>query len=87
MDRETDPLATVDHDAANEREVSQTVVEAISRVEKVDPLDLEPLYRHVEADALDTLFSARTDGLRVSFPVGEYLIVVGGENVRIYDAD
>lgn len=87
MDRETEPLATVGHDGATEREVSQTVVEAIARVEEVDPLDLEPLYRHVDADALDTLFSAPNDGLRVSFPVGEYLVVVEIENVRIYDAD
>lgn len=69
--------------------VVETVVEAVARVEDVEPLDLsEPVFTFLDPDALDALVtsvSAETD-LTVAFEAWEHEIVIDSDGtVRIDD--
>lgn len=71
------------YDWANET-VTGAVVSAVSAVEGIDPLDVEPLYSKVDPDALDKLFSPMTDGVprhnvALSFLLHGYSVTVYSE--------
>lgn len=64
----------------SETEPSMAVVEAIADVTHSDPMDLAPLHRSVETDALDSLVSDADDPtLSVSFEVEEFTVTVHGD--------
>ncbi|GAA0676602.1 HalOD1 output domain-containing protein [Natronoarchaeum mannanilyticum] len=60
--------------------LSITVIEAVASVSGRDPIDIEPLNRYVDPDALDEIFdrgdAATSARGRISFPLEEYLVVV-----------
>lgn len=74
----------------NERP-SDAVVRLVASVRECDPLDLEPLGRAIDPDALDALFAERPDGLdagsaTVSFSYCGYALTINGteaERVRL----
>lgn len=60
--------------------LSIAVIEAVASVSGRDPIEIEPLNRYVDPDALDEIFD-RSDADssargRISFPLEEYLVVV-----------
>lgn len=63
-----------------ETEPSVAVVQAVAEVAHRDPLDLEPLYRSVDTDALDAIVTDAGDSnLSVSFDVEEFDVTVRGD--------
>lgn len=60
---------TIVRDADDSRAVSEVVVETVAIATDTDPVDLRPLHRSVDADALNAAFdTARRDsGLEVAF--------------------
>ena len=60
--------------------LSIAVIEAVASVSGRDPLEIEPLNRYVDPDALDDIFehdeAPSTARGRISFPLEEYLVVV-----------
>lgn len=75
----------IDGDAA----VGFTIVNRIADLESVDPMDLDPLFEVVDAEALETLFQSNaTSNAFVSFEYHGYRVVVDAEKrVRISAAD
>lgn len=60
--------------------IGTAVVSAVADAKGVDPLELEPLYDVVDADAIDAIFS-ETDGsssLELRFTMAGCEVVVGG---------
>jgi hypothetical protein len=60
--------------------LSIAVIEAVASVSGRDPIEIEPMNRYVDPDALDEIFerddaAASVHG-RISFPLEEYLVVV-----------
>lgn len=65
--------------------LGQSIVDAVAYVTGVDPMDLEPLYHLVDADALNSLFDQGMDG-RVSFEMeGVEVTVTGSDEIIIED--
>lgn len=64
----------------SETEPSMAVVEAVADVTHSDPMDLEPLHRSVDADALDSIVT-NADGptLSVSFELEKFAVSVHGD--------
>lgn len=54
------------------------VVSAVAEVEQTDPIELPPLYDAIDPEALNTLFTARSDpGLdQITFQYAGYTIVI-----------
>lgn len=56
------------------------IVEAVAGATNRDPVRLPPLYEYVDTDALDTLVTSGTDGLResvsVTFPYESHTVLV-----------
>lgn len=65
-------------------ELSQSIIDAVAYVTGKDPLDIEPLYDAVDADALNALFDHRLDG-RVSFEVEDVEVTVAGSDEIIVE--
>jgi len=69
--------------------LSIAVIEAVASVSGRDPIEIEPLNRYVDPDALDEIFE-RTDAAasvrgRISFPLEEYLVVVHSDGeIQVY---
>jgi len=57
---------------------STGIVQAVAAETDSDPLEIAPLYDHVDADALDTLVSAEasSDSVHVSFRYCGFLVLV-----------
>lgn len=80
-------------DWTGEEPVSDTVVKAVAAAESVCPAQLEPLYDHVDPEALDGLFEPTRTGTRdsfghTSFSYAGYLVTVhsdGEVTVRPWD--
>lgn len=53
------------------------VIEAVAAATGRDVLDLPPLQRAVDTDALDVLLTEGTDGLQISFEYGGARVAVG----------
>jgi len=72
--------------------LSIAVIEAVASVSGRDPIDIEPLHRYVDPDALDEIFdrgdaTASARG-RISFPLEEYLVVVYSDGeILVYPPD
>lgn len=65
---------------SSETEPSMAVVEAVAEVSHSDPMDLEPLYRSVDTDALDSIVTyADGSGVSVSFEVETFDVSVYGD--------
>jgi hypothetical protein len=54
------------HDWDGDQSLSMTVIDAVSAVSNAEPAELPPLYESIDPDALDSLFTAQTEG-RVFF--------------------
>jgi|GEM_PF-979167 len=72
--------------------VSHRVVQAVARATDTDAVDLDPLYHHVDPEALDALFDDRPSGLattvrRVTFRMAGCPVVVRGDGAIEVDAD
>lgn len=68
-------------DWSRDERVSDAVVEAVAAAERVCPAQLEPLYDHVDPEALDELFGPTRTGMReafghTSFSYAGYLVTV-----------
>lgn len=61
-------------------QVSETVVAAVAEAKGVDPLDLEPLYKAVDPDALNSMFRPSAvsppSSLEVSFSMAGCEVVI-----------
>lgn len=69
------------YDAESDRSVSLLVVQLVAIASDRDPVDLPPLARSVDTDALDavvdsTLVEGDEKSVRVSFEYGGYRIVI-----------
>jgi len=62
--------------------LSHLVIEAVADRESVDPIELDPLYRAIDPDALDTIFRMQ---LRPNSgaPTGEIQFEYHGYKVRV----
>jgi hypothetical protein len=80
---------TSDVTSAN-KPIVEAVVNAVARVEGVDPVDLsEPVFAFVDPDALETLVvsaSAETD-LSVAFEAWDHEIRIGGDGTIRIDGE
>lgn len=56
---------------------SRAVVQAVADADDSDPVDLPPLYRVLDPDALDAIFRDRPDG-SVTFEYNGYTVTVRG---------
>lgn len=68
-------------DWTHDEPVSDTVVKAVAAAERVCPSRLEPLYDHVDPEALDELFEPTRTGTRTalghtSFTYAGYVVTV-----------
>lgn len=83
MNPGTSPVAAHPYD---DYSVSDALVEALAEAEGVDPLALDPVYEHVDTDALDGLFADRVDGgIAVSFDIWGYHVVIEDGIVSVFD--
>jgi hypothetical protein len=80
---DTDEYDHVRRVGGNER-VSEAVLQAVSAVTGRPPLELPPLQRSVDVDALNRLFAAPTtvDSLRFTYAGHEVLVEPGHVHVR-----
>lgn len=61
-------------------EPSVRVVEAVAAAQRIDPLECPPLYRSVDPEALDGLFTGRTGtSSRVSFEYAGYDVTIDAD--------
>lgn len=73
------------------RSIAERVVEAVADVTETDPMDLEPLYNHVDTTSLDRLFAeaspeAPRDRGHVAFPMAGCQIVVYADGTVVVDS-
>lgn len=66
--------------------VSSGVVAAVAAASNADPLQIEPLAKQIDPEALDALFADQHDGTKrmggtVSFPFSGYEVTVTGDGV------
>ncbi|MFH5797043.1 HalOD1 output domain-containing protein [Haladaptatus sp. CMAA 1911] len=67
--------------------VSDAVVDAVSTVASIDPLDMDPLYFSIDLDALERIVGPKLNGRRrsgrvvVEFEVDEYDIAVNSDGL------
>ncbi|RQG90893.1 hypothetical protein EA473_19810 [Natrarchaeobius chitinivorans] len=56
------------------------VVSAVAKVEDTDPVDLPPLYNAIDSEALNNLFTSRSESTveQLTFQYAGYTIVVSG---------
>ena len=79
-----DPVVLESGDYAT---VSEAVVDAVSTVASIDPLDMDPLYFSIDLDALERLVGPKLNGRRrsgrvvVEFKVGDYDVVVNNDGL------
>ncbi|MFC6977102.1 HalOD1 output domain-containing protein [Halomicroarcula sp. GCM10025709] len=64
FDEHAEHVSYATHDWSDEWPISGTVVDAIAHHCGTDPIDLAPLYRHVDVDALDQLVTSSADSSR-----------------------
>lgn len=61
----------------NRTEPSRAVVDAVAAVMHCDPMDMEPLYRSVDTEALDSIVvNTNGTGVTVSFDVSDLRVTV-----------
>ncbi|MFP8951843.1 HalOD1 output domain-containing protein [Natrialbaceae archaeon A-arb3/5] len=79
---ESTVLNTVDWNRDGETTPVYAIVSAVAEVEKSDPNELPPLYDVIDPEALNKLFTSRSESSveTVSFQYAGYDIVVRGTN-------
>lgn len=61
------------YEYTSEQPLSIAVVEALTALERIDPIDLDfTLYDHIHPDALDTLI--QSDNVTITFTVAQYKV-------------
>lgn len=73
------------HLITSDETASTAIIEAVSHVRACSPFDLEPLYQHIDPDALNTLISHRSDGVepQIEFVFGGCDVAVTPDAVRV----
>ena len=70
------------HDWTSAEPLNSTILTALADVKDVEPTELEPLYEHIDPDALESLFDPDGDGLRtdghVSFSFADHYVTIHG---------
>jgi len=83
MESMTDATSEEVRSVTRSGQVSETVVEAVSEATGVDPLELEPLYSVVDADALNSMFrpsvGSPPTSLELQFSMAGCEVVVHGD--------
>lgn len=74
------------------RSIGERVVEVVADVTGTDPMDLEPIYNHVDATSLNRLFEkaspeAPRDQGHVAFPMAGCQIAVYADGTIVVDSD
>lgn len=72
--------------------VGERVVEVVADVTGTDPMDLEPIYKHVDTSSLDRLFEETSpevprDRGHVAFPMAGCQIAVYADGTIVVDSD
>jgi hypothetical protein len=57
-------------------EPSTATIAAIASVRRCDPSDLEPLYKSIDTDSLNTIIKSATTDTRISFEVDGFDVTV-----------
>lgn len=78
----------VDSAYSEEEPVSQTIVSIVSEMATCDPIELDPLYKYIDPDALNRLFhsgrhGADRDDIFLEFTYMTYCITVTGNYVHV----
>lgn len=78
---ETAGVYRVQHDWDDDEPLGMVVVGAVATVAETDPLEIEPLGASLDPDALDDLFTPRSNGStrdegEVAFSVADHRVVV-----------
>lgn len=62
------------------------VAEAIATLENTKSLQIEPLYKSIDMEAVETLLHASDSHVTISFVYKDYLIeIVGGNRIEVYN--
>ena len=77
------------YDPEQNRPITEAVIDALTDVTGLDPLDLPPLYEAVDPDALDLIVrepnAAPERSCFIGFSVGRWgVIVTGSGDIQIY---
>ena len=77
------------YDPAQNRPITEAVIDALTDVTGLDPLDLPPLYEAVDPDALDLIVrepnAAPDRSCFIGFTVGRWgVIVTGAGEIQVY---
>lgn len=64
---------------SDDEPATETVVRGLAAIEGVEPGELDPLYGHVDPDALDALVGAPGGAVTVGFAVGRHWVRVRGD--------
>lgn len=63
---------------------SYTVIEALADLKDVSPIDLDPLYEHIDPEALDDLFSrSQNESITLTFTVENYIIQIQADTLTV----
>lgn len=80
MEAMTDTQPNEIKNVCQDGRISETIVTAVAEAKGVDPLDLEPLYTDIDADALNQLFrpsvGSPPTSMEVRFPMAGCQVVV-----------
>lgn len=78
------------YDPAQNRQITEAVIDALAAANECDPLDLPPLYEAVDPDALELIVrepnAAPTRSCFIGFQLGEWgVIVTGSGEIQVYE--
>lgn len=82
----------VEYSFEDDETASDAVVAAVAARTNSDPLEIDPLYEHVDPDALDALFeprgtdTARPDDVRIEFQMSGFQVTVTADSVAVEDS-
>lgn len=89
--RESMPIADTEYDPESDDSLVPVIVEALAEATGKDPLELPPLYEHVDAEALNQLFAGHRKTVAgdavLSFTVEKWNVFVRADGrIRVCDA-
>lgn len=78
----------VDSGYSEEVPLSQTIISMVSEIATYDPIELDPLYKYIDPDALNRLFrssrhGADSDDIFLEFTYMTYAVTVTGNYVHV----
>lgn len=59
------------------------IIEAVSRISNKDPLECDPLYKQINAEALNSLMNSATEAVSVEFEYEDYWVQVEKESTSL----